>query len=1393
MALVFKDEAVLARMPRQSRATQWDAPARHPKSGLPVFYAKTSAPNAESYCQWLKKRVLQNLEQWSDFEIPEGTTLASQLSPFQLVLCCLWYAIMEPAMWKGKLQVCNFRAILEGLSSANVYDKAEQIDARARKKLCKSFATNTATRWRDQVYYPDLVGSRLEPELVYVDAVMKPLPMQHGAPKKVLSNPDDVDDDGLLPSGPAPVKKRGAAEGQEDGADRAASAYSAAGYLWAAEFTNGTDFIDSVFVPLDTPLEETPIEARTEEDGADDVQLNSSSDQGSSEARNVQITSTVLPHVFQFGRAHRLSNNTKGLCKPVTLAAGLFNSFCSGPKGSGTNKTLLRQEAKDLQKIAETKPAPIYMKIPHVRDIQRETDAESLQEGMAKPITLIEATDTRWMRDFLFANAALHDGAKMKALFHRLHSKSSKTSLDEAAADAATRANRMSLEMFDGAPCSRPPNWLGYPGEVYLAFMECPPELLQAYVDIAKPHFDFYALVEVLDRTSSEKSPFLDRHGETASATLQSMRRLLDPKATKNSVYSTAELSELISSRRISIWKILMHETARHAGQSPCRRRMAATLFARIVNCAMFDSFDPQFGLMESIVKRGRTISRPAANRLGKFFSGKLAVNCKRMLRCLDRIQHFEKHGRHHPPPPLPDRNCAAPLPHTELDALAQNAVFYGAGEEEVRLNISAKANDRIANRRRDTVFAEQYTALKSQQQELYNRCRFASSNARPSMKKSEQTSQNIAQLVSSAPAQYKAEHLGFRGVEAAALLYEFSDEDELTAEGLLFTRTLTKRIAAERQLSRRMREDPTGVRQFLKHKVTGRLFRITQWYKQELRQGFYLEDLSDGWSGFDSKEPERVDFWGGWIFHYFLYDGEVEMRTVRVVFGEEYRLLHDRWVDPWDFAFGVCDEFSVTAQVGGIHMLLGGDADEHAHDDFIRQLPQKSRSLLYRNLAERDQKEKRRLLLRLYAREFGRGRGTLCQKTEKLSGSGAMEWWSELDRKLAARALADLGDGPGPGTGKSKTGGVHDPLLKRQPPAFVYRLHRLEQGVAATSGKNGQKKKVAATTSLCEFRSYRAEQGASLRLRAQWLEKYKPTRVRMPPTVEIKGRKVVDLVMSELLPYAIKEFQLAGPQDCFVTDDANAKKFPIPPAAFQEAAALVKPRAEDDQDGFFDDDAEFEDGHGADDEVAEDGDDVDETGTEDADGDDAGSDEHADDDEEDAANAEEASVAAGRAAAGKDSLARAAQPARRGRGGASELDKTRGASILKSDPIAKHKPATSFYKGKKLISVEGAQIVDTVAAGGAGCCFIVGLKIVSDEAMTMDEDEDETGALLQPLSQQAEAPTKSYLCRSRIDGDHALVVVEVEVVHQLVVVEAVALQLRHQLQRDHEDHHGHD
>eukprot|EP00392_Amoebophrya_sp_AT5.2_P009682 g9710.t1 len=1052
---------------------------------------------------------------------------------------------------------------------------------------------------------------------------MVPLPMQHGGPKKVLGNGlSSTDEDELLPPPVVEGNSSGSSRRDPNGddADRAASAYSCAGYVWAATFTHGANFVEDRYVPVTTPVMQTPIQMWTEHNGDHDDQMHSSCDQGSSESRNAQLSATVCPMVFQFGRAHRLSNNVKALCKPIAAAAGLFNSYQKGPMGSGTNRVAFRDEGKELARIVEEQPAHVYMRMPHVQDVQRESNAESVEEATKMPITLVEATDTRWLRDFMFANSFLVDGSKCKAILHRQHRKNSKAKLEM----IDPEDHQITQDAFDGTPAQRPATWLGYPGEVYMAFAPLSHDLCKDYVAIARPHFDFYELLEALDRTHSKRSPFLDESGQVVAPTLKNMRTYLDPAATSNSTYTTIELSRLLSARRVLIWKIILHRTAAVAGLTEYRRAMAAVLFQRIVQCALFDEWDLQFGLLEGVVRRHVVVSRPAALRIERFYSEKLPVNAKRFLRCvhefdydprvvgimgqfvkrvisclpllekltesqfqsnklnnekraatescfaskqLDRIHHFEKHKKYHAPLPLPEQHCAAPILHTEMDALLTNAAWVGASEPEIRMHMSEKASERVGNRRRDAAFAELCTDIKDQQQQAYQRRRFGNNNNKKVS--NVKNASNMVQLVSSGPAQHKAEHLGYRGAEAMALLKDFPDEDELTAEGMAWVRSLSKRMMSERQLPRRLREDPVNAHQFLRHRQSGQIRKNTGWLK-ELHVGHTLSPLANGWQGIDPETEETTEFVGGWCARYQLYDGEVERRTGDIVFGEVCRFLHDRWIDPEDFGLEVFQDFSIPAQIGGIHLLCGGPAAGHVEDELLKRIPQSIRTNLYSRLAKYETKVQRRAFVTAFAVCWRAGKWSGAQATQTLSGSGGLQWWVEVEKKALSSSVR-VG-GPGKGAGKNKVGGQHEEKMSRRAPDF----------------------------------------GKGMKMRIHWLGKnvhprtgepvpYKARLVKMHPTIEVTGANVEQKMRTELLPYALREFELRSDADCILTDDANKRRLEIPQKAFDESGQMAA--ADDDEDGEEDDEDAAEMDGGADSDGDDDEDDDDDDGSEQSDG----------------------------------------------------------------------------------------------------------------------------------------------------------------------------------------------
>eukprot|EP00392_Amoebophrya_sp_AT5.2_P019371 g20176.t1 len=1141
---------------------------------------------------------------------------------------------------------------------------------------------------------------------------MNPLPMQHGGPKKLLGGIADADEDELLPppigaaNGNDAQKKKKKKDDDgtlDDGADKAAAAYSAAGYVWAAKFTHGESFVSDRYVALDTPIMETPIEDWIKDSGDGDCQMHGLHDQGSSESRCSQLLCLVMPYVYSFGRAHRISNNIKGLCKRLSLCAGLWSSYMSGPKGSGQNKTGFREEAKELLKVIETKAPAQYLRLPHVREMQRQMNAESTKEAMEK-----------------------------------------------LAARAAAEA-RITVEEFDGAPATRPATWLGYPGEVCLAMAPLTRDLCQEYIDVAKPHFDLCTLLETLDRTPAEASPFKNEMGEVVEETLAAMRRYLDPAATAESTYTTAELSRLFSERRVKIWQTVFHETARKSGHSESRLAMATVLYQRIVSTAMFEAWDPQFGLLEGMALRGVTVSPAAGKRFAEFFSAKrLPVNAKRMLRCvftypaafvktvvstfvkkvtgcqpiiekltetqfksnqitcdkrsatessfvskqLDRLQHFERHKRYRAPPPLPDAHLAIPMLPSELDTVLEHATTFGASPEEFRLQVSKKANERVADRRKDSALTDLFTDMKNQQNVEYHQARFANNSKKQN---NEKTARNIVQLVATGPSTYKAEHIGFRGAETQALLQDFAEDDEVTPELFTWVRSLSKRMNAERQLSRRLRLDPVGSRQFLRCKETGVVRKLTGWHKDILHMGYTLVKLSggnnEGWWGIEDIDPYEdgfvgengTRFVGGFLASgkYELYDGEIEHRIGAIVFGEQIRFLHDRWVDPETFGLDVFPDFSIDAQLGAFHQQIGGgDADTHRLDDVLRLLPQTTRTIMRRKVAALERKAQRRGWLTAFKMKWDAGHYSVAEKTATLSGNGALAWWNECDKKAAA-SMKNV-DGPGKGAGKKKNGSAHqDANAKRHIPDHVFRLHQIH-GVPPGDNKAAAKsKKVAAvqSTAVCEFRTFRKDGGSSVRLRIHWLNKYKTKRVRMHPSCEVTGDDVVQKLLKELLPYALKEFQIGTQAECMLTDDANKKSFYIPPMCFAEVERLPDDAGEDFSDDEDDEDVDDE-GEG---QEGSDESDPDDDEDDDADADDHGGEDLEDDadvDEEGLSGDDDGEDAASDADAQAGGCAANAKNGSGGRGGGAKSSSSRNTKAAGSSAAAQKAEKNAAARG---------------------------------------------------------------------------------------------------------------
>eukprot|EP00392_Amoebophrya_sp_AT5.2_P006827 g6839.t1 len=1214
-------------LPRESKASKWDEPIRCPKDGKPYFIVAHLAPNYSSYCYWLTDSVPRGLEKKG---IDIGGSVPTHVRRIDMIHLVLWCMLCKPAIWVHKIGNCAFRHIIAGLSVENFQQCAKELEAWAQKRLGKTFATCSSTVWRCHAYgvtrymefaiigrcmldtwskaqqlladaarlsvgsssghvcflndystlrahhtygslmfFADVIKSTATAGLEYFDLRMMPLPLQHGSAKKYISDAPSSDAEEELVgellqpnikkdrelaaaaafAGDDPGSKKDQAGGRGRGGKKkaaakekneaAASAYSAAGFVFGCESYLGPRFLSDRFVPLGTPIRATPIQHLIADT---DNAANGMSDQGSSECRCGQLLPNVLPMVWEFGRAHRLSNNVKSLSKPLHKAATLFNSFLRAPKGSKGNKTELSKEIADLVKVVSTKPRAHWAKFPHILEIQAETGAQSVKEGLETPLEIIAATESRWLRDFLFGKGWMRNGAMVKCATNRMHTRSCDVPLVPPERESAI------LE-YDGNPATKPTGWLGYPGEMYCVGAPLTLEDCREYCDVAKSHWDVCDLLELISKTPSERPLCQDpATGTPDEDALRKMRLYLDPEATPEKKCTTLDINKLWQERRALVWKTMMHETGSAMGLSANRLRMATVLFQRVVNIGLFEQWDPSYGVwIEYGIHNNEelTISEAGMDRVEKHYSRELPVNFKQFCRCI--LDLGDPRARE-------IVNCRTTILPAELDAITSRAVSYGHTHSDLRAILKQTAEKRMHNRRKEAVLKELCHELKQQQQKVYNHCKHTTRKHQKS-----QAVRDVVEYCGRAPSTLRPEDLGFRAVEMLSLLHEVEkDGDGLTPEAVECRHTTSKGMMVERQLHRRLQLDPC-TRIFVKCRRTGVVIRVTNF-----------------------RGPFFQGFRGGSVSYYYLYDGRLDVKFGQIHFAEQVSFLDDRWIDPDDFLRRHFMEYSTSAQLGAIHLLMGCIPASQSCDAILRAAPPVIRYRLYLGLTMKPRtREQRVALLTAFRVQWNSAKIPAA----RWAGCSIQEQDEDASGLAFFAACAKAADNVKPkapdmlaAEDKKNTdvqGGEHQKGLQRQTPQFVFRLHQLASECV------GSKKQTTTTVKrvakpVVEFRSYRVEQGEGQRCRIEWLNHYRPRIVRMCPTCELVGADPSSLVMSSLLPYTLVEFGLLNPADCVLTDESNKQSLPIPPEVFasaQECRLLAEEQnllADEDADASF-------------------------------------------------------------------------------------------------------------------------------------------------------------------------------------------------------------------------------
>eukprot|EP00392_Amoebophrya_sp_AT5.2_P006667 g6679.t1 len=659
------DRDLVALLPKESKAVHWDEPYRCEKTGAPLFCPKSMAPNPRGYCWWLgtewaaKKASCAFRNIVDDLSVHNVQMKCTLLHTWAQKRLSVGLAKDSSKKWRDQafglarylqLAVVTRCLLNGGTALRTLLARASALTVGAYGgHFTLTFDCSTARKWHSYgaaLFYNDKRKWPLpgDPEHSFEDTLVCPLPLQHGGHTKYFNGDtlEGCSDTAADPRiGESEIQTPGAdveATGDDGNAkseDKAASAYSAAGILYVQNYSFGRAGADEFrrrnYVPQETAVKDVDAQGLLSEEGLDmDQQMHVVSDQGSSEWRCVQLLQTIFAFVFRYGPAHRLWNNVKGLDKTLHSCSSMWTSFLSGPRGEGGNTSAFREALRELQQLVKTQPARAWMSFPHVKDIQAWAGTESLEEALDKAFNIKRGSDSRWFSDDDFAEVFMEDGPKLLAVLAHMHSHSKQQGVKLQVGEV-----RDPKAEFDGKDFKSPKGWIGYAGEMYQLASGISQEKCVDYRAATQSHREYYYLLELLDATPSTQPAFRGKEDKADNANLSTMIKLLDPQATPDSCYSTPQLQQLFSKRRIEIWKSVAFDVLQAASANANRLHMSTVLLQRVASVALFDLADPNFGLWESIAHGRFGVDSSGAARHAELYSRPLPVNAKRLLRVI--------------------------------------------------------------------------------------------------------------------------------------------------------------------------------------------------------------------------------------------------------------------------------------------------------------------------------------------------------------------------------------------------------------------------------------------------------------------------------------------------------------------------------------------------------------------------------------------------------------------------------------------------------------------------------------------------------------------------------------------------------------------------------------
>eukprot|EP00392_Amoebophrya_sp_AT5.2_P010062 g10093.t1 len=369
------------------------------------------------------------------------------------------------------------------------------------------------------------------------------------------------------------------------------------------------------------------------------------SDQGSPEMRTWQAILQSFPGHAATAWGHKSSNMCKGLVPEVDELTAFWRAYCRA--SSGQHQGDQRSAVEFLRKEYATNPGKTLAR-PWAREVLKASNKKSLGEALCDVATFVHGSDCRWFGPTICCRSFQKNMASIRMTTRLLCTKESKKLIEAQGARVGPDHEEVQLpeldfdfvllnldniddELSNGflqSFAKRGRKFKGWNTELGERLHRADESKLRLQIHMTEPLFAFFQLQESLNSfscTSMEmmRSPYI----------LKQMKRLFDPDATPVSCYSVADIHDLFAARKKHVCQEVLCSISQQLWRGPDHFRVALKLYPRVLSQFLFDNFDPQHGLFESIDRGRYAATVEALECLGDYPPFDLSVDAKRCIK----------------------------------------------------------------------------------------------------------------------------------------------------------------------------------------------------------------------------------------------------------------------------------------------------------------------------------------------------------------------------------------------------------------------------------------------------------------------------------------------------------------------------------------------------------------------------------------------------------------------------------------------------------------------------------------------------------------------------------------------------------------------------------------